>query len=201
MERAGGIDVLAVQRVEKQRRRTAVLGAHTFGQAARDFLAGHTVRKTGQRPRRWKERAYDAPDPVCKVSASCAAHRSPVPHKRPRINARRRHAVARKENPVKAFVLDRCVVGPGQEIRADVLYGDWRVWCMGHGGDPGNKDWFGRNLRSAVPGLTTARLDEGGQRVLVYRGVGIEAPDHMGSAGYRSMQGARGGGGELGACS
>ena len=28
MERAGGIDVLAVQRVEKQRRRTAVLGVN-----------------------------------------------------------------------------------------------------------------------------------------------------------------------------
>src|SRR5262245_55034733 len=52
LERAGGVDVVAVQRAEKQRVRATVMGAYTFVQAAQDFLAGHTVRKTGQKPRR-----------------------------------------------------------------------------------------------------------------------------------------------------
>ena len=106
-------------------------------------------------------------------------------------------AIERLGNPVKAFVLDRCVVGPAREIEADLLYEDWRVWCSEHGGEPGNKDWFGRNLRSAVPGLTTARpasVDGDGRRRMVYRGVGIETPDHVGAAGYRLIQRARGSG-------
>jgi putative DNA primase/helicase len=108
-------------------------------------------------------------------------------------------AIERLGNPVKAFLLDRCVVGPGREIEADVLYEDWRVWCSEHGGEPGNKDWFGRNLRSAVPGLTTARhasADADGRRRTVYRGVGIDTPNHMGTAGYRLTEGARRSGAE-----
>jgi putative DNA primase/helicase len=103
-------------------------------------------------------------------------------------------AIERLGNPVKAFVLDRCVVGPAREIDADVLYDDWRTWCSDHGGDAGNKDWFGRNLRSAVPGLTTARhgsADADGRRRTVYRGVGIETPNQPRSPGYRLTEGAR----------
>jgi P4 family phage/plasmid primase-like protien len=104
-------------------------------------------------------------------------------------------SIERLGNPVKAFVLDRCVVGPAREIEVDVLFEDWRVWCTEHGGDAGNKDWFGRNLRSAVPGLSSARREVDGRRVMVYRGVDIETPDHMGTAGYRLTQRARSSGG------
>jgi hypothetical protein len=59
MDRATGADVIAVQRVQRQRRRVGIreAGASSFGQAVRDFLAGHKVRKTGKRPRRWRETA------------------------------------------------------------------------------------------------------------------------------------------------
>ena len=59
MDRANGVDVVAAQRVRRHLKRVAVreFGANTFGKAVRDFIKGHTVRKTGQRPRRWKETA------------------------------------------------------------------------------------------------------------------------------------------------
>jgi putative DNA primase/helicase len=103
-------------------------------------------------------------------------------------------AIERLGNPVKAFVLDRCVVGPAREIDSDDLYNDWRAWCDEHGGEAGNKDWFGRNLRAAVPGITIARLgstDADGRRRFVYRGVGIESPNTTRPANYRLTQGAR----------
>ena len=59
MERAGGVDLVAVQRVQRQRRRLDISEAEakSFEQAARDFLQNHTVRKTGERPKRWRETA------------------------------------------------------------------------------------------------------------------------------------------------
>ena len=102
-------------------------------------------------------------------------------------------AIERLGNPVKAFVQDRCVVGPAREIDSDVLYDDWRTWCDDHGGQPGNKDWFGRNLRMAVPGLTTSRTtdpDANGQRRTVYKGVGIETQTPTWTAAYRLTRGA-----------
>ena len=100
-------------------------------------------------------------------------------------------AIERLGNPVKAFVQDRCIVGPGREIETDVLYDDWKAWCMEQGGDSGNKDWFGRNLRAAVPGLSTARPLIDGHRTTVYRGVGIETLNPVGASGYRLIQRAR----------
>lgn len=51
------MDVVEKRRIEKQRSQVALHEAETFTQAARDFLANHTVRKTGQEPRRWRETA------------------------------------------------------------------------------------------------------------------------------------------------
>jgi integrase len=55
--RAAGHDVIADHEAERARRRAAVVegAASTFGQAARDFIEGHKVRRTGKRPRRWRE--------------------------------------------------------------------------------------------------------------------------------------------------
>lgn len=55
--RAAGHDVIADHEAERARRRAAVVegAASTFGQAVRDFIEGHKVRRTGKRPRRWRE--------------------------------------------------------------------------------------------------------------------------------------------------
>ena len=59
LEREGGVDLIAAQRVQQQRRRLNISEAEakSFSQAARDFLKNHKVRKTGERPRRWRETA------------------------------------------------------------------------------------------------------------------------------------------------
>lgn len=102
-------------------------------------------------------------------------------------------AIERLGNPVKAFVQDRCVVGAANEIAADDIYDEYCAWCSDQGADPHNKDWFGRDLRSAVPGLSTARRLVDGRRVMTYLGVGIEGRDHIGVAGHRLTRMTRGG--------
>lgn len=59
LERKRGGDLVAEQRVQRQRRRLNITEAeaHSFGQATRDFLKNHTVRKTGEKPKRWRETA------------------------------------------------------------------------------------------------------------------------------------------------
>lgn len=58
-QRSREIDVVAVRRTERHRRRVTLLesSANTFAIGAKDFIDEHTVRKTGKKPRRWKENA------------------------------------------------------------------------------------------------------------------------------------------------
>nr|WP_167626449.1 phage/plasmid primase, P4 family [Mesorhizobium loti] len=73
-------------------------------------------------------------------------------------------------SPVRAFVKDCCEVGPGFEVSTDEMFGEWEAWCTRVSIDkPGNKSWFGRNLRSAVPGLAAG--EAGSERTPVYKGV------------------------------
>jgi integrase len=55
--RAMGRDVIADHAAAKHRRRAEgqQRAANTFGEAARDFIEQHKVRRTGRRPRRWRE--------------------------------------------------------------------------------------------------------------------------------------------------
>ena len=74
--------------------------------------------------------------------------------------------------PVKAFIRDQCEVGAGRRIVVDTLYQRWREWCIEEGRkDPGTKEWFGRNLHSAVPGLRVSRPRKGKERDRYYEGV------------------------------
>src|SRR5437868_3116767 len=85
MERANGVDLVAVLRVQRQRRRLDITeaDAKSFEQAARDFLKNHTVRKTGQRPKRWRETAsllglyypLDGKEPTVVKGGLCAQWR------------------------------------------------------------------------------------------------------------------------------
>jgi P4 family phage/plasmid primase-like protien len=60
--------------------------------------------------------------------------------------------------PVKAFIRDACIVGSEQSVAVDKLFSAWQIWCADEGRrDPGSKEWFGRNLHSAVPGLSITR--------------------------------------------
>jgi putative DNA primase/helicase len=78
-------------------------------------------------------------------------------------------------SPVKAYIRDRCRVGPGHAIPAELLYQDWRAWCEANGRrDPGTKQTFGRDLKATVPGLRTARPRDGDDRYRVYEGITLK---------------------------
>ena len=59
--------------------------------------------------------------------------------------------------PVKAFIRDRCKVGAGLTVGHNELWLAFRAWSDDEGRDAGTKAWFGRNLRSAEPGITNVR--------------------------------------------
>jgi putative DNA primase/helicase len=72
-------------------------------------------------------------------------------------------------SPVGAFVREQCVVGAGRRVDTADLYRAWKQWCEQHGRDkPGSEQSFGRNLRSAVPGVKTRQADS-----RFYEGIGL----------------------------
>jgi putative DNA primase/helicase len=81
--------------------------------------------------------------------------------------------------PVKAFVRDCCIVGPGQTATAEALYEAWKNWCTDEGRDPETKSWFCRNLNLSEPGLRIrhprAQDDKGSTRLVTYEGLGLRA--------------------------
>jgi hypothetical protein len=80
--------------------------------------------------------------------------------------------------PVKAFIRDCCNVGPGLSVNIDELWGTYQMWAERQGQrNPGTKNWFGRNLRSAEPGITTKKLREHDERERVYFGIEIKPED------------------------
>jgi putative DNA primase/helicase len=78
-------------------------------------------------------------------------------------------------SPIKAYIRDRCRIGPACWVPVELIYGDYRTWCQDNGHRvPGTKQIFGRDLRSAVPGLRTHRPREGEGRVREYHGIGMK---------------------------
>jgi putative DNA primase/helicase len=78
-------------------------------------------------------------------------------------------------SPVKAYIRDRCRVGRGHAIPAELLYQDWRAWCEANGRrEPGNKQTFGRDLKATVPGLRTTQPRDGETRFRQYEGITLE---------------------------
>lgn len=77
-------------------------------------------------------------------------------------------------SPVTAFLREKCRVGATYEVEVRDLYRTWRSWCEQVGRrEPGSEQVFGRDVRAAVPGVDVSRPRIGGQRVRVYRGIGL----------------------------
>jgi putative DNA primase/helicase len=75
--------------------------------------------------------------------------------------------------PIKAFIRDCCEVGVGFEVHSDALWDHWKDWSNREGrAGPGTREWFGRNLHSAVVGLTTKRKVDG----VYYVGIKVSDP-------------------------
>jgi putative DNA primase/helicase len=82
-------------------------------------------------------------------------------------------------SPVAAFVRDRCLRGPKQEVSVNELYTAWRAWADDNGHVRSTKQVFGRDLRAVLPGLRVARIGghESGDRDRVYHGVSLRTAE------------------------
>lgn len=76
--------------------------------------------------------------------------------------------------PITVFLRDVCEVAPGHQIECGDLYERWSEWCRKNGRDPGNSQVFGRDLRTALPGVSVVQKREiDGRRTRRYEGVAI----------------------------
>jgi putative DNA primase/helicase len=74
-------------------------------------------------------------------------------------------------SPVKAFVRDACLVGPGRRVSVDCLYLAWKDWCLDQGRDQvGTKQTLGRNLTAAYAEIRNRRGTDDGR---FYEGIAL----------------------------
>lgn len=91
-------------------------------------------------------------------------------------------------SPIGAFIRQRCEIGNGRTVSMDGLYLEWGDWCNDQGRDHiGTKQSFGRDLRSAVPGLGESHPGSRGERTRNYTGIGLIKKDNSASAKQESM--------------
>jgi putative DNA primase/helicase len=60
-------------------------------------------------------------------------------------------------SPVRAFVRDRCEVGPDHEVEIGLLYATYRQWADDNGHPKIAKTTFGKNLRAVLPRVRVAQ--------------------------------------------
>jgi putative DNA primase/helicase len=79
-------------------------------------------------------------------------------------------------SPVGEFVREKCVIGPGERVSVDDLYGEYTRWAEGKGWkNPPREQEFGRDLRAACPGITDRRPKQNGERWREYVGIRIRS--------------------------
>ncbi len=90
-------------------------------------------------------------------------------------------------SPIRAFVRERCEVGPGRQVEVDALYGAWQDYCGSTGRErTGTIQTFGRDLKAAYPTLRVVRLRDGDGRVRYYEGIALLPSDALVRSGPRS---------------
>lgn len=78
-------------------------------------------------------------------------------------------------SPVGAFIRECCLVGATHQVSVDDLWAAWRHWCTEQGRDyPGTKQSFGRELRTAVPGINDQQARSGENRWRTYGGLKLK---------------------------
>lgn len=77
-------------------------------------------------------------------------------------------------NPVKAFLRERCNVGPAYSADTKEVFGAWVTWNKQHGKEhvPA-ESVFGRDLRATLPQVHRSQRRDGGRLVSVYKGVSV----------------------------
>lgn len=84
------------------------------------------------------------------------------------------HMAPGDNDPIRAFVADRCQVGAGRTVEVGELYREWCGWCAANGRHPGTSAILGRNLHAAVPGLAVRQRRKDGAVRRVYEGIGVK---------------------------
>jgi putative DNA primase/helicase len=83
-------------------------------------------------------------------------------------------------SPVTAFVRDACWQGAAAEVRVDSLYDAWCAWCIREGKvRAGDKSYFGRNLKAAMPSIRMRQLRGEEDRIRIYSGIGLRSGTGM----------------------
>ena len=75
-------------------------------------------------------------------------------------------------NPVGAFIAEKCEMAPDFKVAIPDLYRAWCSWCKDGGREhPGDQQGFGRNIRTVLPKIEVCRLGGRGDRVRFFRGL------------------------------
>ncbi|MCC7293573.1 MAG: hypothetical protein IT449_16070 [Phycisphaerales bacterium] len=91
-------------------------------------------------------------------------------------------------SPIRAFVRQRCEIGPGLQVEVESLYGAWQDYCGNTGRDrTGTIQSFGRDLRAAYPSLRVAYPRVGTARVRYYEGIALRPDEEVVRNGSRSF--------------
>ncbi|MBP3956454.1 DUF3854 domain-containing protein [Gemmata sp. G18] len=85
-------------------------------------------------------------------------------------------------SPVKAFVRERCSIGPQYDVAIHQLCHEWQDWNESCNKKCSDDNVFGRDLRAAFPHITTSQPRVSGKRVRFYNGIGIRARADWGDA-------------------
>ena len=77
-------------------------------------------------------------------------------------------------SPIKAFVMERCIIKPQARIKVQILFDKWREWCSDTGyPNSGNIQSFGKNLKVAYPSIGIIKLQEEQTRDRYYVSIDI----------------------------
>lgn len=75
-------------------------------------------------------------------------------------------------SPIKVFIAEECNLRG--EVQITDLYAIFVRWCKDNGHEAGSKLTFGRNLKTAVPGLNQSQMRIDGARQRVYAGISLK---------------------------
>lgn len=77
-------------------------------------------------------------------------------------------------SPIGAFIRRRCEVGSALSVECEKLFEEWESWCAQVRRDhPGTVQNFARDLRAALPKVTTKQRRGGEGRVRTFYGIGL----------------------------
>ncbi len=79
-------------------------------------------------------------------------------------------------SPIKAFIRERCSIGPRYSVDVHELYSSWKSWNDEQNRSVSSEQLFGRDLKAAVPHVKVQQSRRGEGRVRCYAGIALRNP-------------------------